>query len=131
MCQTVGVEQPEAMDWMADDGCRRHDPVADQLVADSHHVQVVHAEQRVAVLLVDDRVVGQIVAEAVMPVAVAVQVVVLPADLPAEIDDFVLAVVPSVVRLGVRTVWVWLLGPDQWMLARAPAQLKEQLFACA
>ena len=118
----VDVEQPEAMDWMADDGCRRHDPVADQLVADFRHVQVVHVEQRVAVLLVDDW--------AVMPVAVAAQVVVLLADLPAEIDGLVLVVVQLAVRLGVRLASVWLLGPDRLMLTQAPAKLKEQ-FACA
>jgi len=61
----------------------------------------------------------------------AVRVAGLLAGLPVELDGLVLVVVPLVGQLAVRTVWAWLLGPVQWMLARAPAQLKEQLFACA
>ena len=100
-------------------------------MVDFHHVQVVRVEQHVAVLLVGDQLDDRLVVEAVMPAVVAVRVAGLLAGLPVELDGLVPVVVPLVGQLAVRTVWAWLLGPVQWMLARAPAQLKEQLFACA
>ena len=134
ICQAVGVDQPVAVDRWVDDDCRCHDFVANQPVADSHHVQVVRVEQRVAVLLAVDRLDDRLAVAVVTPAVVAVEAAGLSAGLPVELDGLVLVVVPLVgqlaVRLAVRTVWAWLLGPGRPMLTQASAQSKE-LFACA
>jgi len=130
ICQAVGVDQPVAVDRWVDDDCRCHDFVANQPVADSHHVQVVRVEQRVAVLLAVDRLDDRLAVAVVTPAVVAVEAAGLSAGLPVELDGLVLVVVPLVGQLAVRTVWAWLLGPGRPMLTQASAQSKE-LFACA